>query len=110
MSGGVHVKGGACQGGYLDLLQAGGDGGTRDHPGMAPPQAGSHLGRHTAGGGHQLSLIQNHPPEPKLQQGAPAMSTSQLGQVSIQSATTVEPLFSCIPFSWLSPFTAYLSI
>lgn len=101
MSGGVHVRGGtcqggcmsgggACQGGYLDLLQAGGDGGTRDHPGVAPPQAGSHLSRHTAGGGHQLSLIQNHPPEPKLQQGAPVMGTSRSGQVSTWSITTVE--------------------
>lgn len=51
----------------LDLFKPGRDGGACDNPGVASPQAGGHLCSHTTGGGYQLGLIQNHPPEPKLQ-------------------------------------------
>lgn len=66
---------------YLNLLEASSDGGACDNPGVPPPQAGSHLGSHTAGGSNQLGLIQHHPPEPKLQQWAPVCHSMELTAV-----------------------------
>ena len=69
----------------LDLVDAGGDGGSGDHPRVAAPQRGRHLRGHAARLRNQLCLVQYHPPEPKLQQPRPACTARPGILVSLRS-------------------------